>query len=82
MQHSNKALEYPNQKGDTMTTKPKFVYDESGNRVEVILAIQDYQAMLEMVEDAEDSAIFDERRHEETIPWETVKAKLMNREQV
>jgi sporulation protein YlmC with PRC-barrel domain len=65
-----------------MHIKPKFVYDEAGNRVEVILAMSDYQAMLEVVEDAEDRAIFEARRHEETIPWESVKAKLMSREQV
>jgi type II secretory pathway component PulC len=62
-----------------MQIKPKFVYDEAGNRVEVILAMSDYQAMLKAVEDAEDRAIFEERRHEKTVSWESVKAKPMNR---
>jgi hypothetical protein len=59
-----------------MHTQPKFVYDEAGNRVEVILTMSDYQAMLEAVENAEDRAIFEERRHEETTPWESVKQEL------
>jgi hypothetical protein len=77
MQHSNKALEYPNQKGDTMTTKPKFVYDESGNRVEVILAMQDYQAMLEMVEDAEEEKLYDQAKQEDDGKYLTLEEMKM-----
>jgi hypothetical protein len=62
--------------------RPKFLIDEAGNKTAVQLSLEDYHALLERLENAEDIAIFNERRHEETVPWEAVKAKLMNRERV
>jgi hypothetical protein len=62
--------------------QPKYLVDEAGNKTAVQLSLEDYQALLERLENAEDIAIIEERRHEETVPWEAVKAKLLNRERV
>ncbi len=63
----------------TAMTKPKITYDEAGNEVEVTIPAAEYKALLEALEDNEDRAIFAERRNEETVSWESVKAKLQER---
>ena len=62
--------------------KPQYLVDATGNKTAVQLSLEEYKAILEQLENAEDIAIIEERRHEETVPWEAVKAKLMNRERV
>lgn len=57
----------------TAMTKPKFVYDESGNKTEVLLSIDAYEALLE---DLEDIKRFYETRNEERVSWESIKAEL------
>jgi PHD/YefM family antitoxin component YafN of YafNO toxin-antitoxin module len=58
--------------------RPRFVYDENGNKTDVLLSLADYEAMLEALEDAEDARIFEERRQEggETISLEAFKEEL------
>ena len=63
----------------TAMTKPKITYDEAGNELEVTIPAAEYKALLELLEDNEDRAIFAERRNEETVSWESVKAKLRER---
>jgi hypothetical protein len=56
-----------------MTTKPKFVYDEAGNKTDVLMSIEDYETLLE---DLEDIKRFAETRLEERFSWESVKQEL------
>ena len=63
----------------TAMTKPKITYDEAGNELEVTIPAAEYKALLELLEDNEDKAIFAERRNEETVSWESVKTKLRKR---
>jgi sulfopyruvate decarboxylase TPP-binding subunit len=63
----------------TAMTKPKITYDEAGNEIEVTIPAAEYKALLELLEENEDRAIFAERRDEETVSWESVKAKLRER---
>ncbi len=53
--------------------QPQYITDENGNRVSVILPIQDYESLLE---DLDDLAAIAEQRNEKTIPWEQVKKEL------
>ena len=53
--------------------QPQYITDENGNRVSVILPIQDYESLLE---DLDDLAVIAEQRNEKTIPWEQVKKEL------
>ena len=57
-------------------SKPKFIYDEAGNKTEVIMALTDFEKYIQLLEDAEDTSIFEERRHEKTVPWESGKANF------
>ena len=56
--------------------KLKYLQDDDGNRTHVILPIEYYEALLELLEDNEDKVIFAERRNEETVSWENVKQEL------
>jgi len=55
-----------------------FLVDEKGKCTAVLLPIQEYETLLEAVEDLEDLRAADEARAEggEPIPWEQVKAEL------
>ncbi|MEA3274649.1 MAG: hypothetical protein U9Q81_05010 [Pseudomonadota bacterium] len=55
------------------TLHPRFVTDEDGNRVSVLLPLGEYEALLEDLEDLRDALTV---RDEPSIPWETVKAEL------
>jgi hypothetical protein len=59
--------------------KPKFVYDENGNKTDVLLSLADYEAMLEALEDAEDVLLYDEAKQEDDgtlISLEDMKKSL------
>lgn len=51
----------------------QYVTNEIGEKVAVILPIEEFQ---ELLEDIEDLAVLAERREEPTIPHEEVMAKL------
>lgn len=55
-----------------MLKTPQFVVDENGKRTKVILEIEDYEKMLEALEEAGDIRACDEARAsgEETVPLE------------
>lgn len=52
--------------------------ERRGKRAAVIVSPEQYERMLEALEDAEDAALFDEAMAEEgaSIPWAQVKADL------
>ncbi len=56
-----------------MTTQPQFITNSNGDKTAVILTLEDYQ---DLMEDLEDLAAIAELRDEETIPWEQVKKEL------
>jgi len=53
--------------------KPQYVIDESGKKTAVILPIDEYE---KLIEDMQDLAILAERREEASISHEEVVAKL------
>jgi hypothetical protein len=59
--------------------KLKYLQDDDGNRTHVILPIEYYESLLELLENYEDKAILAERRNEETVSWEILKINLANR---
>ena len=52
---------------------PQYITDEQGNRVSVVLPVDDYQ---ELLDDLEDLATIAERRNEETVSHADVVAAL------
>jgi hypothetical protein len=51
----------------------QYITDESGKKTAVILPIEEFE---ELLEDIEDLAVLLERRDEPTVPFEEVIAKL------
>ena len=47
--------------------QPQFITDTNGNKISVILSLEDYE---ELLEDLEDLAAVAERKDEEAIPFE------------
>lgn len=52
----------------------RFITDESGKRVAVVLPVEDYE---ELMEDVADLAAVAERRNEERVTLEEVKQRLI-----
>ena len=63
-------IKYPS----ALKTPPKVVNNAEGEAVEVILTYEDYQHLLELLEDAYDAALAEFRKDEEYISWEDFKA--------
>lgn len=53
--------------------KRSYVVDESGNRTAVMLPIEEYE---ELLEDLEDLALIAQRRNEPTVPLDVVVQQL------
>lgn len=55
-----------------MTLSKRFIVDEQGNRVSVVLGIEDYQSMLEDLEELESIRAYDAAKSadDEAIPFE------------
>ena len=56
-----------------MTAQPQFITNSNGDKTAVILTLDDYQTLLE---DLEDLAAIAELKDEDTVPWEQVKKEL------
>lgn len=60
----------------------RYITDETGKRVSVILDIKEYERLLEALEDLEDLRAADEalaeieRGEDEPIPWEQAKREM------
>lgn len=52
--------------------KPKFVTDENGERVAVILSMAEYEEISDLLEDLADAVEIERRRGERGIPHEAV----------
>ncbi len=58
-------------------TEPRFVLDETGNKVAVVLPIDVYEELVEQLEQQDDLKAIDEAmKDSERIPWEQVKTEL------
>lgn len=44
----------------TIEVQPKYIVDENGKRQSVILSIEEFEALMEYIEDANDAAVADE----------------------
>ncbi|MDQ3396297.1 MAG: hypothetical protein M3511_00775 [Deinococcota bacterium] len=55
------------------TVEPEYIVDSQGRKVKVILAVEDYERLLEDLYDLQLAA---KARAEESISWEEVKAEL------
>lgn len=61
--------------GETLSAmNTRFLTDESGKRVAVVLPMEDYE---ELMEDVSDLAAVAERRNEERVTLEEVKQRLI-----
>lgn len=49
---------------------PRYVIDDTGKRISVILPIEEFQSILEELEELEDTRLYDEAKadHEPSIP--------------
>ncbi|MBI1318129.1 MAG: hypothetical protein GC168_04145 [Candidatus Hydrogenedens sp.] len=56
---------------DTHSLKPRFLTDENGARVAVVLTIAEYEAISDLLEDQADLAEIIRRRGERSIPHDT-----------
>lgn len=59
----------------------QFITDEKGERTGVVLPIEEYEELLERLEDAEalreaDEALASIERGESTVPWEQVRGRI------
>ncbi|MCX6842059.1 MAG: hypothetical protein NTX53_07260 [candidate division WOR-3 bacterium] len=54
-------------------TRNRFIVDENGKRVSVVLPVDDYE---ELLEDLHDLAVVAERRHEPAVSHATLKKRL------
>lgn len=56
----------------------RYVTDEAGRRVEVIMSVEEYERLIEAAEELEEIALYDEARRRmdrgeaEFVPWEEV----------
>jgi len=59
-------------------TRKQFLVDDKGQRTAVLLPIEEYEEMLEALEQQEDVRLLeaDKEPDGDAIPWEEVKARL------
>ena len=61
----------------TRLTEPRFVVDETGTKVAVVLPIDVYEELVEQLEQQDDlKAIKAALKDSERIPWEQVKTEI------
>jgi hypothetical protein len=54
-------------------TKNRFIVDQTGKRVSVVVPVDEYE---ELLEDLHDLAVVAERRNEPAVPMSSVKKRL------
>jgi len=48
-----------------MTAQPQYITDTEGNKISVIISIEEYNALVEMLEDLDDVRFYDEAKKED-----------------
>ena len=58
--------------------KERYIVDEQGNRVEVLLGIADYHKLLEELEELESNRAYDTAKssHDDVIPFEQAVSEI------
>ncbi|MBI5326453.1 MAG: hypothetical protein HZB41_14470 [Ignavibacteriae bacterium] len=58
--------------------KEKFIVDEKGNKTDVVLPIEDYEKLLNELEDIEDVKVYDnaKMKNDEVIPFEDAMKEI------
>ena len=60
-----------------LKSEVRYIVDDKGEKTEVVLPIELYEALLERIEDAEDiQAIEEAMKKPDFIPWEEAKKQL------
>lgn len=57
--------------------KETYIVDKHGKKKAVIIDMKEYQKLLELLEDLEDVRYVKEHMAEESIPYETVRKRLL-----
>lgn len=63
-------------------TGPRYLIDEAGERVGVVLGVDEYERLFEAAEELEDIALYDQakareaRGEAEYVPWEEVQGRV------
>jgi predicted DNA-binding protein len=60
-------------------TNPRYLTDEKGKRVGVILGVEEYEALIEELEDIRDAKevqVAIRRGEEDVLPWEQAKKEI------
>jgi len=62
-----------------MTVQPQYIIDKDGNKISVIISIEEYNAFIELLEDMDDVRIYDEAKKEDDgtrIPLDEVFKRI------
>ncbi len=57
----------------SLQKRVKYIYDDRGNKTDVIITINKYESLLE---DLADLQSIEDRKHEKSIPFEDVKKRF------
>ena len=63
----------------TMMEKPRdkrYLTDAADNKTDVVLSLEEYEALLDRLDEYADAELLEQRASEETVLWEEVKASL------
>lgn len=50
-----------------MTLRPQYLTDPAGKRISVVLSVEEFNLLLEKVEDAEDVKLYDETKNSKQV---------------
>ncbi|MEB2776860.1 hypothetical protein U3A58_14860 [Algoriphagus sp. C2-6-M1] len=55
-----------------LTINPKYITDQVGNKISVVLSVKEFETIVEMLEDLEDVRLYDEAKKsgEPAVPFE------------
>jgi len=68
-----------NGESNMMIREPQVLYDAKGHKTHVVLPFVQYQAMIELMEDALDLKAMKEVESEKSIPWKQAMKQLSRR---
>ena len=63
----------------TMMEKPRdkrYLTDAEDNKTDVVLSLEEYEALLDRLDEYADAELLEQRACEESVSWEEVKAGL------
>jgi len=63
----------------TMLEKPndkRYLTDAAGNKTDVVLSLEEYEALLDRLDEYADAELLEQRASEESVSWDEVIAGL------